>query len=180
MLVNRTNKKISWLLWAVFTVSPSSLAQPLGAGQVNMRGAIFDAACSIDLGDDDQSIYLGDMWNAVRNRESVSIPIEIRLSDCVLKRDYPTAVNWRKFKVTFDGLSDGALFGFEGDTSGKAFEIKDSFGRMIVPGQALSSGAMLQGEMGLNYAMKLFSDGQPSSLKMADTLSILKIKLDYF
>ena len=180
--LRRKNINIYWLLWAVLTVSPSSLAQPLGAGKVSIRGAIFDAACSIELGGADQSIDLTKIINneGAQANPDTDIQIDIQLNNCVLKRDYAAAANWNKFKVTFDGLSDGSLFGLEGSRSGATYKIKDSNGHRVVPGQALPLRSMQQGDMDLNYIMKLSRDGQQPKAASGDDISTLNFKLDYF
>ncbi len=179
MFLNRKIKIIDVIFWAAITVSPSSLAKPPASGQVNMRGALLDAACSIELGDAGQSINFEKILKS-DGLQSSNIVIDIQLTDCVLKRDYAAVVNWNKFKVTFDGLSDGTLFGLEGSSSGAAYKIKDENGRPVIPGQALPLGSMQHGDMDLNYIMKLSRDSHQPQVNSGDYLSTLKLKMDYF
>lgn len=165
-------------LMAPFTSQAANVAQ--GWGRVNMQGAIIDTACAIAIESRDQTIDLGivPMADIIREGHGRSKPFTIELVNCELKREGNKLPDWKHFQVTFDGDTEGVLFGVQGDASGVALQINESSGKVAIPGTPLSLGNITPGAMQLNYTMKLVANNH--ALKAGDYFSSIRFKLDYF
>ncbi|RTF43124.1 fimbrial protein [Serratia marcescens] len=158
-----------------FAHAASGLA---GWGVVNMQGSIIDAACAIALDGREQSIDMGviPMADIIRDGQGRSKPFSINLINCVLER--PGKENWKNFQVTFDGDTEGKLFGVYGGASGVGLQITDGLGNVASPGKALPLMDIIPGNSQLNYSLKLMANNH--ALKSGDYFSSIRFKLDYF
>lgn len=166
----------SCLLFPVlFSAHAGGLA---GWGQVNMQGSIIDTACAIAVDSREQSIDMGvvPVVDIIRDGQGRSQPFSIDLINCVL--DGPKKETWKHFQVTFDGDTEGALFGVRGGASGVGLQITDDLGNIASPGKALPFVDIIPGSMQLNYSLKLVANNH--ALKSGDYFSSIRFKLDYF
>jgi type 1 fimbria pilin len=165
-------------LMAPFTSQAANIAQ--GWGRVNMQGAIIDTACAIAVESRDQTIDLGivPVADIIRDGHGRSKPFTIELVNCELEREGNKLPDWKNFQVTFDGDSEGALFGVQGDASGVALQINESSGHAAIPGSPLPLRNITPGAMQLNYTMKLVANNH--ALKAGNYFSSIRFKLDYF
>ncbi|MCP2231223.1 MULTISPECIES: fimbrial protein [Erwinia] len=177
MLVTETSlRAFPTLILALFFLSTVSQAAQQGKGEVSMRGAIVDTACTIATRDAQQSIDLGSLPVSTLAREGKgpAFPLTIRLTDCVLGR----AHNNKTFNITFDGPAEGSTFNLQGKASGVALRISDATGRIAKAGVALPPQDITPGDMRLEYFLTLVSDQKP--LMAGAYFITVRFKLDYF
>ncbi|MFI8416175.1 fimbrial protein [Serratia sp. NPDC078593] len=143
-----------------------------------MEGSIIDTACAIAVDSREQSIDMGSIPVAdiVRDGQGKNRFFSIDLIDCVLTR--PGKEGGKQFQVTFDGDSDGGLFGIHGDASGIGLQISDDLGNIVSPGKSLPSVDITPGDMRLNYSLKLVANDH--TVKSGSYFSSIRFKLDYF
>lgn len=169
------------ILTLLLYISSAQAAHPTqGWGRVNMQGAIIDTACAIAAGSREQVIDMETVPVAdiIRDGQGMTKPFSIELINCVLTRPNKTLPDWKHFQVTFDGETDGTLFGVQGDAKGVALQIADGQGNIATPGKPLPLGDISLGAMQLNYAMRLVSNSQ--SLRVGAYSSAVRFKLDYY
>ncbi|HHU0708007.1 MULTISPECIES: fimbrial protein [Serratia] len=149
-----------------------------GWGRVNMHGAIIDTACAIAIDSREQTIDMGvlPLSDIIRDGQGRSQHFSIDLVDCITER--PGKEGWKKFQVTFDGESNGELFGVNGSASGVALQIIDANGNVATPSKAMPPMDIIPGNSQLNYVMRLVANGQ--TLTSGSYLSSIRFKLDYF
>ncbi|HBS6034008.1 fimbrial protein [Klebsiella aerogenes] len=149
-----------------------------GEGRVNMQGSIIDTACAIAVESREQTIDMGitPLSEIIRDGHGRTKKFSIELVNCVLER--AGKEDWKQFSVTFDGESDGGLFGVSGDASGIALQLIDSSGNVVVPGESLPLQNIIPGDLQLNYTMRLVAN--KNTLKSGDYFSSIRFKLDYF
>ncbi|CAI1170009.1 PAP fimbrial minor pilin protein precursor [Serratia fonticola] len=161
-----------------FSLQAASAAQ--GWGRVNMQGAIIDTACAIAVESRDQTIDLGvvPLADIIRDGQGHGKSFAIELVNCELERDDNKRPDWKHFQVTFDGDSEGELFGVRGEASGVALKINEPGGSLVIPGNPLPLGDITPGTMRLNYTLKLVANNH--ALKAGGYFSSVRFKLDYF
>jgi len=149
-----------------------------GWGRVSMQGSIIDTACAIALDSREQSIDMGviPVADIIRDGQGRSKSFSIFLIDCVLER--PWKEGWKQYQVTFDGDSEGNLFGIFGGASGVGLQITDSQGNIVLPGKALPFVNIIPGSMRLNYSLKLVANNH--ALRTGDYFSSVRFKMNYF
>ncbi|WP_193161045.1 fimbrial protein [Serratia ureilytica] len=166
--------------WIFFTVLFSAYAAGdlAGWGRVNIQGSIIDTACAIAVDNRDQSIDMGviPVADIIRDGQGRSKPFSINLVDCVLGRQDKT--DWKQFKVTFDGDTQGGLFSVHGDASGVGLQISDELGNIALPGRFLPFVDIAPGGVQLNYSLKLVANN--NKLKPGSYFSSIRFKMDYF
>lgn len=161
-------------------VHPALSVMPQGWGQVNMVGAIIEAACAIDTLSRDQTINMGTLpvSQIARDGRGGLQPFSIRLVNCVLARQNSALPNWRYFQITFDGSAQAGLFGVEGEAKGIALQLTDSLGNIAQPGTPLPLGDITAKDMLLNYSLRLVSNQQ--ALRAGEYFSTVKFKMEYY
>ncbi|MGV7172354.1 fimbrial protein [Xanthomonas axonopodis] len=73
-------------------------------GTVHFTGALVNAACSLDIGSEDQAVGLGQVRADSLTQAgdtSAPVPFTIRLADCALASGSDTVAPYSKVKVTF-------------------------------------------------------------------------------
>lgn len=139
--------------------SLTTFAATHGHGHVHMQGVIIDTACAIAAGEADQSINMGTLSisDLVKNGRGPSVPLTVRLVNCVLNGTDPRGVNhWKDFRITFAGVADGShRFALQGDAHGEALVIADSQGVEVEPGEPLPATPIKPGSMTLHYNLWL-------------------------
>jgi len=153
---------------------------PQGWGRVSMQGAIIDTACAIAAGSRAQIIDMETVpvSDIIRNGQGIVHQLTIELINCILARPDSTLPDWKHFQVTFDGESDGELFGIQGEAKGIALQIADENGNLAVPGTPLPLRDISLGTMRMNYVIRLVSNNQP--LLAGAYSSAIRFKLDYY
>lgn len=167
----------SCLLIQVFS-PPFAYGEKLGWGRVNMQGAIIDTACAIALESREQTIDMGMIpFPEIIGMEYGKVKkVSINLINCILYR--PGGNNPKQFRVVFDGDSDGSLFALQGNVAGVFLQIRDEYGNMARPGEALPLASIIPRENILSYAMRLVSN--KPQLKTGDYFSSIRFRLEYF
>ncbi|HHR6038864.1 TPA: fimbrial protein [Providencia alcalifaciens] len=175
------NRKVlivfSFLFFPVF-FSAHAASGLAGWGRVSMQGSIIDTACAIAVESREQSIDMGviPLADIIRDGQGHSKPFSINLVNCVLH--HPGKEDWKHFQVTFDGDSEGNLFGVRGSASGVGLQLSDSLGNIASPGKALPFIDISPSSMQLNYSLKLVANNH--ALKSGDYFSSIRFKVDYF
>lgn len=171
----------SLLMCCVLVFSGSAVsAEDMGHGRVSMEGAIVETPCAIDVGDRDQSLVMGTLplSQLIRDGRGAGKVFAIRLVNCVLKRLNPAQPDWQRFQVSFDGDSDRGFFGVTGNARGVALMIRDAWGRVAKPGDALLAAAIVPGDMHLRYTLNLV--GNQDELQAGDYRSAIRFRMDYY
>lgn len=145
-----------------------------------MQGAIIDTACAIAIESRDQTIDMEvvPLADIIRDGQGRSKPFSIELVNCTLERQDTKLLDWKQFQVTFDGDSEGELFGVRGEASGVALRITDENGNTATPGVPLRAQEFITSTMRLNYRLRLVANQH--ALKAGDYSSAIRFKLDYF
>jgi type 1 fimbria pilin len=178
MHINRKTLIVFSCLFIPVLFSAYAAGGLAGWGRVNMQGSIIDTACAIAVDSREQSIDMGviPVADIIRDGQGRSKPFSIALVDCVLDR--PGKADWKHFQVTFDGDTEGDLFGVRGGASGVGLQISDGSGNIASPGKVLPFVDIIPGSMQLNYSLKLVANNH--ALKLGDYFSSIRFKLDYF
>lgn len=157
----------------------SSIAASDAFGRVNMKGAIVETPCAIEVGERDQTLMMGNVpiSQIIRDGRGPEKAFSIRLFDCVLSSINPQQPGWTKFQVTFDGDADNGHFKTFGEANGIAMMIRDPQGNIAVPGASLPAGNIIPGDMHLRYRLNLV--GNKENLRAGDYRSTIRFMLDY-
>lgn len=149
-------------------------------GRVNMQGSIFEGACAIAAGSQEQIIDLDILPTAeiVRTGQSAAHPFSIELINCLLTSSEIEQQNSKRFQMTFDGETDGNSFSVKGEAKGIALQIADESGNIATPGAPLSLKAFSLNAMQLSYSLRLISNNQP--LHAGAYSSAVRFTLDYY
>ena len=168
------------LMLTLFFLSTVSHAVQQGKGEVTMRGAIVDTACTIATQDAQQSIDLGSLpvSSLIRDGKGPASPFTIRLTDCMPGANNSTTHNDKIFSITFDGPARGAMFNLQGKASGAALRISDAAGHIAKAGVALPPQEITAGDMRLEYFLTLVSNQEP--LMAGTYFTTVRFRLDYF
>ena len=158
-----------------------------GDGIVTLNGEVIDSACGLELASADQSIEMPPepIGRLLRNTVGAPHPFQLRLVNCSLTRPDPsrpgeTLPDWQHLRVTFDGARDreGRSFTAFGDSQGVAFHIWDSAGQESVPGVPMGLHPLKEGDMTLDYTLRLVGNGLP--LVPGAHLAAVRFELEYF
>ncbi|MEE4411999.1 MULTISPECIES: fimbrial protein [unclassified Serratia (in: enterobacteria)] len=157
----------------------SSFAASDALGRVNMKGAIVETPCAIEVGDRDQTLIMGNVpiSQILRDGRGPEKAFSIRLFDCVLTSINPQHPGWKRFQVTFDGDADNDYFKTRGEANGVAMMIRDRQGNIATPGAALPAGNITPGDMHLRYTLNLV--GNKENLRAGDFRSTIRFRMDY-
>lgn len=181
--INSVNKMeyivASCLLSALFSVTATADTF-LGRGRVVMEGSIIETACAIEMSSREQVIEMITVpaSQIAHDGQGIAKPFVIRLINCTLPRFDPTMPDWQAFRVTFDGLKDGALLGIEGEARGVGLQIKDQSGNIALPGVAMPLAELSSGDKLLQYTVNLLPNHQ--ILRAGEYRSTLRFKMDYY
>ncbi|MGY2685955.1 fimbrial protein [Pseudomonas tolaasii] len=168
-------------------LSPCVLAQDQGDGVVTLGGQIIDSACGLELSSVDQTIEMPaePIGRFIRNTLGAPHPFQLRLINCSLSRPDPSRPgeslpDWEHLRVTFDGPRDrqGRSFAASGLSQGVAFHIWDSTGQESIPGEQMAPHPLNEGDMTLNYTLRLVGNGL--QILPGDHRAAVRFKLEYF
>ena len=170
-------------------LSPDATAQThaQGDGVVTMSGEIIDSACGLELASADQSIEMPPepIGRLLRNTVGAPHPFQLRLVNCSLSRPDPnrpgaSLPDWQHLRVTFDGFRDreGRSFAASGDSQGVAFHIWDASGQESVPGVPMALKPLAEGDMTLDYTLRLVGNGLP--MLPGAHIAAVRFELEYF
>jgi type 1 fimbria pilin len=154
------NKIVTALIFASgMTAFGANAASDAGAGRVDFRGSIIDAACSIDPDSSVIDVNLGQIASAQLDKEGSSTPVnfEISLKNCQLSGgdDQGTRAAKNTVSVTFGGSSANAtndLLGITGDASGAGIAMTDGSGDRITLGKATPARSLIEGDNTLGFS----------------------------
>lgn len=162
-------------------------AEPQGDGVVTLAGVVIDSACGLEGASVDQTVELGSepIGRLLRDGEGQAQTFQLRLINCSLTRPDPSrpGVNlpdWEHVRVTFDGASDmdGHTFATFGASQGVAFHLEDAAGEACAPGKPMGLYPLTEGDMTLNYTVRLVGNGVP--MLAGDHTAAVRFKLEYF
>lgn len=157
---------------------PAYCAEPILKAQVHMAGSIVDAACAIQVGNENQTVFL--QPTAINGLVSGEVPIQqplnIYITRCI-GSSAEIARSPHAFKITFEG--DGQTqFNVQGAAKGIAIQIKDGQGKLISPGMPVEDRTLSADNMALNYSIALVGTGQ--SLEAGDFHATIKLNIQHF
>jgi type 1 fimbria pilin len=170
-------------------ISPWVFAQSSaqGDGVVTLGGEVVDSACGLEAASADQTIEMDPepIGRLLRDGAGQIRPFQLRLVNCSLSRPDPSRPgeslpDWQHLRVTFDGSPDraGRSFAAFGGSQGVAFDIQDIDGRACSPGAPVALYPVVEGDMILNYTLRLVGNGVP--LLAGAHRAAVRFKLEYF
>ncbi|MBN1084030.1 type 1 fimbrial protein [Erwinia aphidicola] len=170
-------------LRTVMLLSLSAVSQAAsqgGNGEVTMRGAILETACTIATRDAQQSINMGSLpiSSLMRDGKGPASPLTIRLTGCMPGASNSAAFSNTLFSITFEGSAEGPTFNLQGEASGVALRISDAAGHIAKAGIALPPQSIKLGDMRLEYFLTLISN--QNTLLAGTYFTTVRFKLDYF
>ncbi|MEX3098855.1 fimbrial protein [Serratia ureilytica] len=144
-----------------------------------MRGSIIETPCAIDTQSCDQTVDMTSTPTGMiaRDGKGAGRTFSIRLVNCHLAHLEAGIMDWRYFRATFDGLNDNGLFSLNGNARGVALELTDSHGNIARPGEPLLPGELKNGNLRLDYTLRLVGNNQ--ILRAGDFHTTLSFRLDY-
>lgn len=150
------------------------------SGQVNMRGEIMDAACTIGVESHDQTVTIEAelLTDIIAGGQGRSKAFSIDLINCVLVHSEIKPSGEKRFYITFDGKLDGEHFGLWGEASGIALQVNDNIGNTVRPGQPLPLVSVSSDNKRLDYDIRLVVNNQV--VRSGSYFSAVRFKLDYF
>ncbi|WP_058968994.1 fimbrial protein [Type-D symbiont of Plautia stali] len=156
-----------------------TFANAEGFGRLNMTGSIVETPCAIDVGDRDQTLYMGNhpISKIIREGQGPKKEFSIRLYGCTLTSLDPSKSDWKKFKVMFDGENDKGHFKTSGTASGVSVRISDLIGNVATPGVHLPEGDLMVENMHLKYTLNLV--GNQEILQAGDHQLTIRFRIDY-
>lgn len=162
---------------ACATESPTTSALK---GRVQLAGSIVDSACTIRVGNDNQTVAFKPtaLNGLVSGDSSFQQPLNISISDCTGSRAYSHTAPSQRFKLTFEGESEGQYFGIRGGAQGIALQIKDEQGKLISPGMLLEHSTLSTDRLMLNYSLTLVGNGH--ALEAGDYHVTIKLSIQHF
>lgn len=170
---------LTFLPLMLMSLSSVSLAAHQGNGEVTMRGAILETACTIATRDAQQSIDMGSLpvSSLMRDGKGPASPFTIRLTGCMPGTSNSAAFSNKIFSITFDGSAEGSTFNLQGQASGVALRISDTAGNIAKAGIALPPQDINVGDMRLEYFLTLVSN--QNTLMAGTYFTTVRFKLDY-
>lgn len=176
--------QVKWLSF-VFIFFPFgatySYANDAGHGRINMKGAVVETPCAIDVGDRAQVLSLGafPVSDILIYGQSPWSDFSIRLFGCSLSRGNPAYPDWHYFRVTFDGEQDvSGNFRLSGSASGISMVITDSSGGNVRPKEQMSPVNITPGEMKLNYSVYMVPSRE--TIRPGTYNASVRFRLDYY
>ncbi|CAI1889483.1 MULTISPECIES: fimbrial protein [Serratia] len=176
-------KKI--VLATVLTFGAGSMANAAnqGGGSVTFTGSIIDAPCSIQPGDTNQSVNLGQISNTQLANGGSSTPenFEIKLQGC-------TTTTAKNVTTTFTGMEgENGLLGITGTAKGASIAITDGSGAVVKLNQPSKPQGLQNGNNTISFSAYLVGNGsgkQPragedSNIVVGDFKSVANFTLAY-
>jgi len=168
------------IIVVVMLTASSAGAKDLGHGKVNMKGEIVASACRLSSDTLDQSIDLGSLPinTIIRDGHGPNRNFTIRLEDCEPLR--PGFWDFKSVRLTFDGPRDEVphLLRIRGEATGVGILLKDSEGKTIIPGEALTGHPLRMGNIDLNYSLAIQKNNDV--LKAGYYQSTVRFKVEYY
>lgn len=167
------------MLAAAITLGGISMANAAnqGSGTVTFKGSIVDAPCSIEPGNLDQTVKLGDIASNQLKNGGKSTPqdILIKLVGC----DVTTAKN---VTATFTGTESEAapgLLAMKGTARGASIAINDLDGKLLPLAKASKSQKIDDGQATLRFSAHLQGDGASAAIVPGEFNSVADFTLAY-
>lgn len=174
MFIHLRLKTLPYMLALCFCANAHSQRVVHDYGRVSMQGSIFEAACSIDTKERDQSIIMDDETtdrNANSGTRSVS-HLSIALINC---NSYQSENN--RFITTFDVPTTSRSFVASGSLETQV-KIIDSQGHIALQGQPLPDVSLSADSQHLNYRIQFVGNNHARNVGVIP--AVLRLKVDYF
>ncbi|MDD2047812.1 fimbrial protein [Pseudomonas putida] len=149
-------------------------------GRVQLAGSIVDSACTIRVGNDNQTVTFKPtaLNGLVSGDSSAQQSLNIYISDCVGSNALSNSEPSQRFKLVFEGETEGQYFGIKGGAQGIALQIKDEHGKLISPGMLLEHSTLSSDSLMLNYSLTLVGNGH--ALEAGDYHATIKLSIQHF
>ncbi|CAI1890502.1 MULTISPECIES: fimbrial protein [Serratia] len=152
----KLNKIMMAAMLTFGAVSMVNAAGNQGGGSVTFTGSIIDAPCSIQPGDTNQTVNLGQVSNTQLANGGSSTPenFEIKLQGC-------TITTAKTVTTTFTGM-EGAngLLGMTGTAKGASIAITDGTGGVVKLNQASKPQGLQNDNNTISFSAYLVGDGK--------------------
>jgi len=130
-----------------------------GSGKVTFTGSIIDAPCSIQAGDEEQAISLGEVASAAvaGGKTSTPVPFYIHLENC-------STGTLKTVQTTFSGASSsvtGAVLGVTGTASNVGIVMTDGDSNKIQLGTKTAKQNLTDGNNTLSYSAFIIGGEKP-------------------
>ncbi|MCO7580383.1 MULTISPECIES: fimbrial protein [Pseudomonas chlororaphis group] len=168
------------LLLALCTLDVPLCAADAFKGRVQLTGSIVDSACSIHMGNDNQTVAFTPLAlsSLVSGNTSTQQPLNIHISDCMTSDASHNNAPSQRFELTLEGPPDGKYFATQGTAKGIALRISDEQGRLISPGMLIEHGTRSINSLALNYSLTLVGSGH--TLEAGDYHTTIKLSIQHF
>ncbi|MGY1449355.1 fimbrial protein [Pseudomonas chlororaphis] len=168
------------LLLALCTLGVPLYAADGFKGRVQLTGSIVDSACSIRMGNDNQTVAFTPLAlnSLVSGNTSTQQPLSIHISDCMTSDANHNNAPSQRFELTFEGQPDGKYFATQGTAKGIALRISDEQGQLISPGMLIEHSRRSFDSLILNYSLTLVGSGH--ALKTGDYHTTIKLSIQHF
>lgn len=169
------------LLWPMISGDSFAVINDFGHGKLYMRGSIIETACNIDMNSRNQILdfrHISMEKLRGNNHKTESIPFEIKFINCNLERKESRKPNWKNFKITFDGNSDGNNLINHGSAKGIGAAIYDQDFEKNTLGTASHAYSINPGEMSITYYLVIEKNNE--KLSTGDLFFSVRYKVDYF
>lgn len=174
-------KTIAMATFMALGFASAANAADEGHGKITFYGTIIDAPCSIQAGDEDQSINLGSVSNAALQNggQSPSVPFYINLLGCTFGD--PATKN--KVQVTFTGAAaelNSDLLGITGTASGVGVAMKTQGGAEAIKlGTATAPQTLVDGDQTLAFSAYVQGIGGATPVKEGTFQAVTDFQLHY-
>ena len=152
-----------------------------GHGVVHMPGAILDSACSIEVGNENQTIPLQNNVIELLEENTTSKPIifRIRLTHCI-KNEILKNNQWKNVRLSFLGKvdeNDNKLFAVKGGALGLGMQLRNANNDIIFPGEEVYLNNIPIGSKDLLYSIRAKADSSHLESGMIETT--IQLRFDY-
>ncbi|SFB39451.1 Pilin (type 1 fimbria component protein) [Pseudomonas simiae] len=170
----------SALVLTFCTLGAPVFAADVLKGRVQLTGSIVDSACTIRMGNDNQTVAFNPLSlnSLTSGNSSARQSLNIYISDCVTSATPHDIAPLQHFKLTFEGPSDGKNFAIHGAAKGIALRMEDDHGKLISPGMSIEHSTDNADSLLLNYSLTLVGSGD--SLETGDYHATIKLSIQHF
>nr|WP_256466227.1 fimbrial protein [Yersinia ruckeri] len=161
---------------AAFSQAATDPTADLGHGTVTFTGSITDAPCSINSGNIDQTVNLGQISKVELDNKGTSTPKEfkINLEKCNVGEGKSVTA-----KFTGAEGSTAGLLGIIGTAKGASIVMEDGKGKIIQLGKSTYAQKLQNGNNTFLFSAYLQGDGASGGIVPGDFSSVTNFTLDY-
>jgi len=178
----KLNKAVKSFGLCAMMVAFGATAADQGHGEINFKGSIVDAPCSITAESANQTVDLGEVTNAALKNGGKSTPkaFTVKLEQC------DTATS-ESVTATFTGAASAGnkdLLGITGTASGASIAITNGAGQIIKLGEESPAQSIQNGTNSLAFSAYLQGDvaqdeNSPVTIVPGDFTSVANFTLAY-